>query len=140
MADTYLRSSRLGWTAALLMLLSATAAGAHHSYSMFDRSKTDTLEGTVKSLDLVNPHGWLQVVSAGPQGSPVEYSLETGGPGQMERIGWNQQSLKPGDKVTVRMHPLLDGSHGGQLVSVVLPDGKTLLGGGPPGGQRGAPG
>jgi hypothetical protein len=134
-------ATRFGWASALLVLLTATAAGAHHSYSMFDRAKTDTLEGTVKSLDLVNPHGWLQVVAANPQGAAVEYSLETGGPGQMERIGWTQQTLKAGDKVTVRMHPLLDGSHGGQLVSVVLPGGKTLAGGGPPNGLRaGGPG
>jgi hypothetical protein len=34
--------------------------------------------------------------------------------------------VKQGDKVTVRMHPLRDGSYGGQFVSVVLPDGRTL--------------
>jgi hypothetical protein len=130
---------RLAWAAALLALLAATAATAHHSYSMFDREKTDTVSGTVKSLDIVNPHGWLQVEAVGPQGTPVEYSLEMGGPGQMERLGWTQQTLRPGDKVTVQMHPLRDGAHGGQLVSVVLPGGKSLAGGGPPPGLRGGP-
>ncbi len=142
MAHTSQRSNpaaRLSWVAALFVLLTATAATAHHSYSMFDRSKTDTLSGTVKSLDLVNPHGWLQVVAANAQGAPVEYSLELGGPGQMEREGWTAQSLQAGDKVTVRLHPLRDGSHGGQLVSVVLPGGQTLQGGGPPQGLRGGP-
>jgi hypothetical protein len=131
------RSVRLSWAAALLVLLSATAATAHHSYSMFDRGKTDTVSGVVKSLDLVNPHGWLQVEAAGPQGAVVEWSLELGGPGQMERAGWTPQSVRPGDKVTARLHPLRDGSHGGQLVSVILPGGQTLLGGGPPIGLRG---
>jgi hypothetical protein len=131
--------TRLSWVAALLVLLSATAAAAHHSYSMFDRGRTDTVSGVVKSMDMVNPHGWLQVEATSPQGGTVEYSLEMGGPGQMERIGWTQQSLKPGDKVTVRLHPLRDGSHGGQLVSVVLPGGQTLPGGGPPTGLRGGP-
>ncbi len=132
-------ATRLSWMAALFVLLTATAATAHHSYSMFDREKTDTISGTVKSMDMVNPHGWLQVEATGPQGTPVEYSLEMGGPGQMERVGWTQQSLKPGDKVTVRLHPLRDGSHGGHLVSVVLPGGQTLQGGGPPQGLRGGP-
>jgi hypothetical protein len=132
-------AARLGWTSVLFVLLSATAANAHHSYSMFDREKTDTISGTVKSMDMVNPHGWLQVEAPGPQGAIVEYSLEMGGPGQMERIGWTQQILKAGDKVTVRLHPLRDGSHGGHLVSVVLPGGQTLQGGGPLQGLRGGP-
>jgi hypothetical protein len=34
--------------------------------------------------------------------------------------------IKPGDKITVAMHPLRDGSYGGQLVSVTLPSGKVL--------------
>jgi hypothetical protein len=34
--------------------------------------------------------------------------------------------VKTGDKVTVRIHPLKDGSYGGQFVSLTLPDGKFL--------------
>ena len=99
---------------------------------MFDRSKTDTLTGVVKSLDIINPHSWLDVVVTDPQGGQVDYALEMGGPGQIERQGWSHDTLQPGDKVTVRLHPLRDGSHGGQLVSAVLPNGKVMTGGGPP--------
>jgi hypothetical protein len=34
--------------------------------------------------------------------------------------------VKPGDKVTVYIFPLLNGAKGGALESVVLPDGKAL--------------
>ena len=112
--------------------VNATDAFAHHSYSMFDRSKTDTLTGVVKSLDIINPHSWLDVVVTDGQGGQVDYALEMGGPGQIERQGWSHDTLQPGDKITVRLHPLRDGSHGGQLVSAVLPNGKVMTGGGPP--------
>jgi hypothetical protein len=125
-------SLALAAAAALAFALNATDAFAHHSYSMFDRSKTDTLTGVVKSLDIINPHSWLEVLVTDPQGGQVGYALEMGGPGQIERQGWSHDTLQPGDKVTVKLHPLRDGSHGGQLVSAVLPNGKVMTGGGPP--------
>jgi Family of unknown function (DUF6152) len=126
--------------ASALALAAATGATAHHSYSMFDSGRTDTITGVVKSLDIVNPHSWLSVMVANPAGGETEYSMEMGGPGQIQREGWTPQVVQPGDKIIVRLHPLRDGSHGGQLVSAVLASGKTLQGGGPPGGGRGGPG
>lgn len=110
-------------------------ASAHHSFAMFDRSKTVTIAATVKELDLVNPHSWLQVSVTDAQGQVNSWSLEMGGAGQIARMGWDAQTVKAGDKITVNIHPLRDGSYGGQLVSATLADGKTLgqFGGGPGG-------
>jgi hypothetical protein len=108
----------------------AGSAMAHHSFSMFDRGKTDTLTGEVKELELINPHGWLKVMAPDLKGHPVEWSLEMGGAGQLQRSGWSATAVHPGDKVVVKLHPLRDGSYGGQLVSVTLPDGKVLGQGG----------
>jgi hypothetical protein len=41
--------------------------------------------------------------------------------------------LQPGDKVKVSFHPMRDGSLGGRLISVTLPDGSVFN------GQAGAP-
>jgi len=38
--------------------------------------------------------------------------------------------VKPGDNVTVKIHPLKDGSRGGQFLSAVLPNGQELGNGG----------
>jgi hypothetical protein len=123
-----------------MMASLAMPALAHHSFAMFDRDKTVDLQGTVKELELISPHGWLQLMVTDPQGQASVWSLEMGGAGQLERQGWKPEIVKAGDKVTVSIHPLRDGSHGGQLVSVVLPDGRELsnrgpAGGPPPGGQ-----
>jgi hypothetical protein len=102
------------------------AASAHHSFAMFDNSRTETIVGAVKEFEMINPHGWLRVAVVDAQGRANEWSFEAGGPGQLQRQGWTQTTVRPGDKVTVQMHPLRDGSYGGQLVSVTLPDGKVL--------------
>ena len=112
-----------GMAAAALMAVPATA---HHSFAMFDAQKTLTLSGTVKEIEWNNPHMWLYVMAPDQTGKIQEYPLEMQGPGQSMKNGWKQDSVKPGDKVTVEMHPLKTGARGGQLMSVVLPSGQKL--------------
>jgi hypothetical protein len=104
----------------------ATTAGAHHSFAMFDRSRTETISGTVKEFELINPHGWLRLEVADANGVQSEWPLEMGGAGQLERFGWTPNAVHTGDKVKAQLHPLRDGSYGGQLISVTLPNGKVL--------------
>jgi hypothetical protein len=119
---------RFSWIRWLTLPLLAwvTTAVAHHSFAMFDRSRTETIAGTVKQFELINPHGWLRVMVLDPSGVANEWSVELGGAGQLERFGWSTNTVHPGDKVTVQLHPLRDGSYGGQLVSVKLPNGQVL--------------
>ena len=105
--------------------LIAGPAFAHHSFAMFDASKLVKLQGTVKEYEWLNPHSWVHVVIM-ENGKAVTYSFEGGSTGQLTQSGWKPDSVKPGDKVTVGFHPLKDGSHGGQLIDLTLPDGKTL--------------
>ena len=116
----------LGRALGLMLLASAAPAGAHHSFAMFDRDKTVTIAGTVKTFQIMNPHGWLRVLVADPGGAQNEWSIELGGPGQVFLMGLKQDALHAGDQVTVRVHPFRDGSYGGQFVSVSLPDGKVI--------------
>lgn len=107
--------------AALGALLCATAALAHHSTAMFDFTKTTEIKGTIKSFEWTNPHTWT-VVTVGN----AEYGLEGMSPNYLSRNGWSKRTLKMGDKVTLKVHPLKDGRKGGFMVSVTLPDGKVL--------------
>ena len=111
----------------------AGPALAHHSFSMFDHEKTMTLSGTVKEFEWTNPHAWLHIVATDEKtGKPVEWSFEMGGVGQVAQQGWKPDSVKPGDKITVQMHPLKDGSRGGQYLNATLADGHTFKQAGPP--------
>ena len=104
---------------------------AHHSFAMFDADKTVTLNGTVKEFEWTNPHAWLRVmVQDQASGKPLQWALEMGSPGQMAGRGWKPESARPGDKVTITIHPLKDGSRGGQLLTATLPNGQQLGNGG----------
>jgi hypothetical protein len=108
-----------------------TPATAHHSFAMFDADKTVTMTGTVKEFEWTNPHSWLRMMVVDQTtGQPVQWLLEMGSPAQQARFGMTADSLKPGDKVTVTMHPLKDGSRGGGLLTATLPNGKTVGNGG----------
>src|SRR5580704_15013338 len=91
---------------------------AHHSFAMFDADKTITVKGTVKEVEWTNPHAWLRVMLTNETtGKAEQWGFEMGPPAQQIRRGWEPDSLKTGDTVTLQMHPLKDGSRGGQLVN-----------------------
>jgi len=102
---------------------------AHHSFSMFDQAKTVTLEGTVVSFEMINPHSWLYIMTKDASGKTAEWALEMGGSGAMTRAGWQRDTVKAGDTITVTIHPLKDGTHGGQFLTAKLPTGNEIGGG-----------
>jgi hypothetical protein len=109
-------------------LLAATAAPslAHHSFAMFDLKKIDTVEGTVTRVRWSMPHVWVYASVPNVAGQMEEWGFECHAPNLIARKGWKSSSLKPGDKVTIRHHPMRDGSKEGSMISVRLPSGETL--------------
>ena len=111
----------------LMVVVAVPAAYAHHSMAMFDASKTVTLEGTVKSLKWSSPHAFIELTVPYKAG-PIDWSIEMGGGGvsTLLRAGWTPTTIKSGDKVVVKCHPLRNGNAGGNFVSLTLPDGKVM--------------
>jgi Family of unknown function (DUF6152) len=117
---------------AFAMLLAASPAMAHHSFAMFDQSRTVTLQGTVKDFRWANPHVFIQVLVKNESGSEEEWSIEMTSPEHLVRVGWRPGTLKAGDAVTLAIHPMRDGSiKGGQYLSGTGPNGP-LIGTAPP--------
>ena len=114
-------------TAVALVGVSVLPVSAHHSGAMFDSGKEVVLVGTIKEFQYTNPHSWIQIlVPRQGGGSEVEWSIETAAPIVLLRAGIRPQSLKPGDKVTLRTHPLKNGDPGGNLIDVKKEDGTVL--------------
>ena len=107
------------------LALAAGSIQAHHSAAMFDMSKTVTLQGTVKEFQYTNPHSWLQVLVANPDGKTVEWGFETEGPSTLLRVGIKLKTFQPGDKVTIVAHPMRDGRPAGAWVSATKADGTV---------------
>ena len=114
------------------MAIYALPALAHHSFAMFDHEKTQTVSGVVKEFEWTNPHAWIHIVATDEKGTPTDWSFEMGSVGQVAAQGWKSDTIKPGDKITVTMHPLKDGSHGGQYESATLADGRSFRNAGAP--------
>ena len=112
--------------AAIVALLLAPFAPAHHSTAVFDMDKTVEITGTIKEFQWTNPHTFTYVMVEGAKAVAGEYALEGMSPNYLGREGWTRRTLKPGDKVTLQIHPLKDGRMGGFMVSVKLPDGTIM--------------
>jgi len=114
----------------LLMVVAAIAGAApvlaHHSAAGIDRSKSVTLAGTVKAFGWQNPHSWMEVDVPGEGGAVTTWKVEMTSPAFLIRAGWKATTLRPGDKVTVKVFPLKGGDPGGLFQSVTLADGSTL--------------
>ena len=103
----------------------ASAALAHHSFAMFDATKSVEQKGVVKEVQWTNPHVWLHL-SVQSQGKEVVYDYEGAAIAVLKRVGWNKDSVKAGDVVTVVGHPYKDGRPGGSIEHLVLADGRKL--------------
>jgi len=84
-------------------LLGATIpALAHHAIAAeFDTTKPIKFSGTVKSVDWMNPHIYVNIETKDESGKTILYSVEGGPPNALFRQGWRPDSLKVGDKVQV---------------------------------------
>ena len=102
-------------------------AAAHHAFAAeFDGKAPVLLRGKVNKVEWVNPHAWIFVMVPNHDGQLDQWAVELMGPGGLSRQGWNPKTLTPGMDVKLTIHPLRDGSNGGQFVGLTLPDGTEL--------------
>ena len=114
-----------GLIAAALVALAAPAF-AHHSFAMYDHTRTITIRGEVTKFQWTNPHAYLEVDVKQKDGTTKHYSIEMTSINMMQRLGWRSNMIKAGDQVKVTVSPLLTGEAGGLMLDVTLPDGKKM--------------
>jgi hypothetical protein len=110
---------------ALMTLGGGVRLAAHHSHAMFDMTREVTLTGTINKVVFRNPHMMMNVDVKKPDGEIESWSVEMSTIDNELRRGLDKDTLKPGDKITVKLHPLRDGSKGGNYTSITTADGKT---------------
>ena len=102
----------------------AVAASAHHSHGNYEETFRD-IEGVVTELHLLTPHSWVYIEVKGASGSPQVWALEATSRGGLEKIGVTRESLKAGDRIKARCHPLRDKTNGCLLGFLKAPDGTV---------------
>jgi hypothetical protein len=97
-------------------------------------------DATITKFTWNNPHCIVMFDVKDDQGNIAHWAAEIGSPPAVSLLGWNRNSLQPGDVVTVYIWPAKSGRPVGRLNKVVFPDGKTLrdtqLGGGEGEGKK----
>jgi hypothetical protein len=122
------RNRLLALTLSAALAASAAPALAHHAISAeFDTSKPIKFEGTVKSVDWMNPHIYVNIESKDPAGKTIVYNVEGGPPNALFRQGWRPDTLKVGDKVSVSgvKAKKADSNRVGQA-AITMPDGRVF--------------
>jgi len=121
--------ARLSLTLSILLSW-AMPARAHHSFAMFDRDHKIELEGTVRQYRYTSPHPFIVLEVEKKDGSRVVWNLEgNDSPTVLVRRGWSRTTLKPGDRIRLRIAPLRSGAPGGAWVpeDVRFSDGSPVV-------------
>lgn len=113
-----------------LLFLAAAPLFAHHAVSAeFDVNHQVTYHGVITRVDWSNPHIYFYVDVKGADQKVSNWAFEGAGPNTLARLGWLQDTLKVGDRVTVVAFPARDGANVASARKVTLASGRTVLDG-----------
>jgi hypothetical protein len=87
-------------TVAVLVCL-APVASAHHGSTAYNTTEPYTVTGTVVEFQFLNPHCIISLETKDDSGAVQKWQGELTSPNHLIRAGWNAQTVKPGDKVTL---------------------------------------
>ena len=103
-------------------------AVAHHAFGAeFDAKRPVLLKGKIVKMEWINPHTWIHIDIAKPDGTVEEWMIEAGTPNTLLRRGFTRDSLKKGTEVIVDGYQSKDGSLRANGRDITLPNGQTLF-------------
>lgn len=114
------------FVAAAALLAMSIPLWAHHGNAAYDDKNPITIKGTVTEFAWTNPHVQIYLDVKDSKGAVTHWSVETFSPGKLVRAGWNKDSVKPGDRVSIDLIPAKSGAPVGFLHKLVLPSGEEL--------------
>jgi len=123
-------TSVLAGVLGLAALVASVPLYAHHAFAAeYDRDKPITLTGAMTKLEWTNPHARIYIDVKDDKGELVNWDFELGPPNGLMRRGWNRNSLKAGQVVTIEGFLSKTNPHGANARAVKLPDGRQVFAG-----------
>ena len=117
----------------LSLFLFAHSVNAHHSTSTYDYEREVNLQGTVVAFSWANPHIYIDIKTLDSSNTLIIRRIEGPAPIALSSIGWNEESLMPGELITINANPALDQESTDLVGNSVLTQGGDYL---PMGGMR----
>ncbi len=111
---------------ALLLLVFATGAAAHHGISNWDLNRDITLTGTLAGIDLINPHAWIHVDVRTADGRVTRWKCEMRSASALKRSGWTKDMFRVGSRVTVTGSPERRKPDQCYLATIQFADGSSM--------------
>jgi hypothetical protein len=114
-------------TAIIAVTVFVVPAIAHHSFAMYDQSKTVTWTGIATRFVAQANHAELHFVPLGPDGKPlrgadgkpITWGVEMAGAAAVAQQGITASSFAAGTVFSVKLNPLRDGSNFGSRVGAI---------------------
>ena len=100
---------------------------AHHSIVAYAKNAIVLKNATITKVVWADPHIILSFTVKGANRTTSDWSTESGSPVSVARVGWNRNSIKAGDVVTIELFPAKNGARVGRLKKVIFSDGRELL-------------
>jgi cytochrome c-type biogenesis protein CcmE len=112
-------------SAAAFLVFSGTAL-AHHSAAQFDFGNTVRVSGVVKYVRFANPHAKIILEVTDDARGTRDIEFEGHSRNNMVREGLVPDMFTVGDKITISIAPMRDGSDGGYITAFITEDGKAV--------------
>ena len=117
----------------LPLFLFAQSVYAHHSTSTYNFEREVNLQGTIVTFSWANPHVYIDIETRDNNNSLIIRRIEGPAPIALSSIGWTEQSLMPGELITINANPALDQESTDLMGNSVLTQSGDYL---PMGGMR----
>ncbi|MGA7796504.1 MAG: DUF6152 family protein [Candidatus Acidiferrales bacterium] len=107
-------------------LLVSAPLQAHHGEANYDTDKVVSVKGTVSDFEFINPHTLITLDVKNDKGEIEKWDCEMRSPTMLVRVGgWDKNTLKPGDVITVFGFRAKNGTTVMRLQKLTLADGTV---------------
>ena len=108
------------------LLIISVPMFAHHGSAGYDTAKLAAVKGRVTDFRFTNPHVEIYLDRKDDNGNVEKWAAEAQSPNMLYRQGWNINTLKIGDEITIVGAPGKEGSNILLLRKIVLANGQEF--------------
>ena len=124
----YVKISLMAAAGAALLATGVPASAHHAVQASVDINSNIETKAVLTKIDWINPHTWMHFDITNADGTVTKNVLvESLGIAALRQVGIDSKSaLKVGDMYDITFYPNRDGTPGGFMSKMVLPDGRVF--------------